>query len=114
MIAEIIRLVIEAALGGTLVVTLVTLRSTKKKASEEARGLEIDNNKRLMDGFNEYIVEPLKKEVNGLRLEVRQLKRAIEKINDCPHAADCPVRHELQNGSNEPDSRDKTTGRGKE
>ncbi|MCQ2313280.1 MAG: hypothetical protein MJZ84_07540 [Paludibacteraceae bacterium] len=102
MLAEIIRIVIEAVLGGTLIVTLVTLRSTKKKASEEARGLEIDNNKRLMDGFNEYIVEPLKKEVNGLRIEVRQLKRAIEKINDCPHAADCPVRHELQNYPTEP------------
>ncbi len=96
MTEEIIRIIIEAILGGTLIVTLVTLRSTKKKASEEARSIEIDNNKKLIDGFNEYIVEPLKKEVNGLRKDVRRLNRAIEKINDCPHASTCPVRRELQ------------------
>ena len=60
--------------------------------------MEIDNNKKLIDGFNEYIVEPLKKEVNGLRKDVRRLNRAIEKINDCPHAGTCPVRRELQDG----------------
>lgn len=98
MTEEIIRIIIEAILGGTLIVTLVTLRSTKKKASEEAKSMEIDNNKKLIDGFNEYIVEPLKKEVNGLRKDVRRLNRAIEKINDCPHAANCPVRRELQDG----------------
>lgn len=98
MTEEIIRIIIEAVLGGTLIVTLVTLRSTKKKASEEAKSMEIDNNKKLIDGFNEYIVEPLKKEVNGLRKDVRRLNRAIEKINDCPHAGTCPVRRELQDG----------------
>lgn len=98
MTEEIIRIIIEAVLGGTLIVTLVTLRSTKKKASEEAKSMEIDNNKKLIEGFNEYIVEPLKKEVNGLRKDVRRLNRAIEKINDCPHAGTCPVRRELQDG----------------
>ena len=98
MTEEIIRIIIEAVLGGTLIVTLVTLRSTKKKASEEAKSMEIDNNKKLIHGFNEYIVEPLKKEVNGLRKDVRRLNRAIEKINDCPHAGTCPVRRELQDG----------------
>ena len=97
MTEEIIRIIIEAVLGGTLIVTLVTLRSTKKKASEEAKSMEIDNNKKLIDGFNEYIVEPLKKEVNGLRKDVRKFTCAVEKINDCPHAANCPVRRELQN-----------------
>lgn len=97
MTEEIIRLVIESVLGGTLIVTLVTLRSTKKKASEEAKSMEIDNLKKLIDGFNEYIVEPLKKEVNGLRKDVKTLNRAIARIQDCPHAGNCPVRSELQN-----------------
>lgn len=97
MTEEIIRLVIESVLGGTLIVTLVTLRSTKKKASEEAKSMEIDNLKKLIDGFNEYIVEPLKKEVNGLRKDVKTLNRAIARIQDCPHAGMCPVRSELQN-----------------
>lgn len=104
MTTEIILAIIEAVLGGTLIVTLVTLRSTKKKASEEAKSMEIDNNKRLMDSFNEYIVEPLKKEVNGLRKDVRRLNRAIEKINDCPRAANCPVRRELQDAKDNPET----------
>lgn len=105
MTEEIIRLIIEALLGGSLIVTLVTLRHTKKKASEEARSIELDNNKKLLDGFNEYIVEPLKKEVNGLRKDIRMLNRAIDKIQDCPHSSNCPVRSELQNAQNREDCR---------
>lgn len=93
---EILRIIVETLMTGTVIVTLVTLGATKKKASEEARSMGIDNDKRLMDNFNEYIVEPLKKEVNALRRDLRKFTRAVEKINDCPHAADCPVRHELQ------------------
>lgn len=96
MTAEIIRLIIEAVLGGTLIVTLVTLRATRKKADEEAKAMEIDNNRKLMDNFENYIVEPLKKEVNALRKDVRRLNRAVEKIPACPHAAQCPVSRELQ------------------
>ena len=98
MTEEIIRIIIEALMSGALIITLVTLRSTKKKAAEQAKSIEIDNDKNIMQNFLEYIVEPLKKEVNGLRKDVRKFTRAIEKINDCPHAADCPVRRELQNG----------------
>ena len=97
---EIIRIILEALMSGALVVTLVTLRSTKKKAAEQAKSIEIDNDKNIMQNFLEYIVEPLKKEVNGLRKDVRKFTRAVEKINDCPHAADCPVRRELQNDQN--------------
>jgi len=105
MTEEIIRLVIEALMGGTLIVTLVTLRSTKKKAAEEAKSMELDNNRKLLDGFNEYIVDPLKKEVNGLRKDIKMLNRAIDRIQDCPHAANCPVRSELQNTQNREDNK---------
>ena len=100
MTEEIIRIIFEALMSGALVVTLVTLRSTKKKADEQAKSIAIDNDKNIMQNFLEYIVEPLKKEVNGLRKDVRKFTRAVEKINDCPHAADCPVRRELQNDQN--------------
>ena len=96
MTGEIIRIIVEAVLGGTLIVTLVTLRSTKKKADEEAKAMEIDNNRKLMENFENYIVTPLKKEVNALRKDVRRLNRAVEKIPACPHAAQCPVSRELQ------------------
>lgn len=97
MTETIIRSIIEALLGGTLIVTLFTLKSTKKKAEEAVKSLELDNNKKLLDSFNEYIVEPLKREVNGLRRDIKMLNRAIDRIQDCPHAANCPVRSELQN-----------------
>ena len=100
MTEEIIRIIFEALMSGALVVTLVTLRSTKKKAAEQAKSIAIDNDKNIMQNFLEYIVEPLKNEVNGLRKDVRKFTRAVEKINDCPHAADCPVRRELQNDQN--------------
>lgn len=111
MTEEIIRIIIEALMSGALIITLVTLRSTKKKAAEQAKSIEIDNDKNIMQNFLEYIVEPLKKEVNGLRKDVRKFTRAIEKINDCPHAADCPVRRELQNGQECPTDRPVTTDR---
>ena len=58
---EIIRIILEALMSGALVVTLVTLRSTKKKAAEQAKSIEIDNDKNIMQNFLEYIVEPLKR-----------------------------------------------------
>ena len=111
---QIILLVANAILGGTLIVTLVTLRAKRKKANEEAKAAELENNKSLMDSFNEYIVEPIKKEVNALRKDVRRLNRAIEKINDCPHAATCPVRNELQNCPDDPADCSAATSRSKE
>lgn len=96
MTADILRLILEAVMSGTLIVTLVTLRSTRKKASEEARAIEIDNSQKLLSNFQQFIVEPLKKEVNALRKDVCRLNRAVEKIPACPHAAQCPVSRELQ------------------
>lgn len=101
MTTEIIRILLEALMGGTLVVTLVTLRSTRKKASEEARSIEIDNSQKLLSNFEQFIVEPLKREVNALRRDVRRLNRAVEKIPACPHASQCPVSRELQANSDE-------------
>lgn len=97
MTTEIIRMVIEAILGGTILVTLVTLKSSRKKAMEEARRATIDNDKELMINFHKFIVEPLKKEVYDLRSYVRMFTKAIAKINDCPNSNACPVRCELQN-----------------
>ncbi|MCQ2351258.1 MAG: hypothetical protein MJ003_04715 [Paludibacteraceae bacterium] len=105
MLETIIRSVIEALLGGALIVTLVTLKSTKKKAEEAVKSMELDNSKKLLDSFNEYIVEPLKKEVNGLRKDIKMLNKAIDRIQNCPHAANCPVRSELQNSQDREDDK---------
>ena len=92
---ELLHLAIDALLGGGLLVTLFTLRSTRRKAKADANKMDIDNDRLLMDSFNSYIVEPLKKEVNALRRDVRRFSRAIERIASCAYADDCPVRREL-------------------
>lgn len=100
MTIEIIRMIIEAVLGGTLLITIATLKASRKKAIEEARRATIDNDKELMINFHKFIVEPLKKEVYDLREYVQMFTKAIAKINDCPNSNNCPVRCELQNTKN--------------
>lgn len=93
--------VLNLLLGSGLVVTLVTLRSQKAKAEEEAKGLALDNDKKVSEMVNEYFVEPLKKDITSLRRQVSRLTRAIEKIPSCPHSADCPVKEELNETKND-------------
>lgn len=93
--------VLNLLLSGGLVVTLVTLRSQKAKAEEEAKGLALDNDKKVSEMVNEYFVEPLKKDITSLRRQVSRLTRAIEKIPSCPHSADCPVKEELNETKND-------------
>lgn len=98
---EIISTVLNALLGTGLVATLATLRSQKAKAEEEAKGLALDNDKKVSELVNEYFVEPLKKDITSLRRQVSRLTRAIEKIPSCPHSADCPVKEELNETKND-------------
>jgi predicted RNase H-like nuclease (RuvC/YqgF family) len=106
---EIISLVLNVLFGGALV-TVFTLRSVRAKASEDVKGVKIDNEEKQLKLMTEYIVEPLKKEIDELRKEtqqlrkdtqqlrkeVRYLQKAIAKISDCSYADSCPVRRELQ------------------
>ena len=94
---NIISLIINALLSGGLIVTLVTLKSTRRKA-------ELENEKTSLETFQTYIVEPLKTEVNELRQEIRTLNSAISKISSCPCADDCPVLDELQDAKRDTQS----------
>jgi len=85
---ELISLILNALFGGGLIISLATLKSTRKQAKQ-------DTDKSLVDNFNDYIVSPLKSEVNELRKSVNRLNRAISKISSCPHASTCPVRDAL-------------------
>ncbi|MDR1729936.1 MAG: hypothetical protein LBR52_04670 [Prevotellaceae bacterium] len=73
------------------------LNTEIKKKDAETDTAEIENIERILKIQIEYIVEPLKKEINGLRKTINFLRLALEKIGVCPHAAGCPVKHELQN-----------------
>lgn len=75
----------------------------KKRHRQEVESIRADNKKKNMelskmyvDEFKQNIADPLRREVGGLRREVKYLRNAIQKIYDCPHAADCPVYDELQ------------------
>ena len=50
---ELISLLLNLILGGSLIVTVATLRSQKKKASAEADGAEIDNAQKLVNMWEE-------------------------------------------------------------
>jgi hypothetical protein len=104
---EIISLLLNLLFGGGLV-ALLTLRAHRAKADAEAKSVEIDNDEKASKIMTEYIVNPLKIEIDELRKEtarlrrnIRQLSSAISKINDCAYAEDCPVRQEMQKSGKE-------------
>lgn len=111
--------------GGTLIgfiIAIATLRSTIKKAAAEAEKAKAeaekakaevekmkaeiaqmtsDNDKSVMGTFREFIVEPLQTEIKGLRRDVKNLRKAINTANSCPHSDNCPVLDELQSQSDD-------------
>ncbi len=109
---EIITLILNALLSGSLIVTLVTLKATRKKANANANAAEasaertsLENDRYLSENINSLLVSPLKKEMNALRKVVQKLQKAIDKVSDCPHSDNCPVIHQLQHNqeNNNPD-----------
>ena len=74
-----------------------------RKYKQEVKHLEAENRQMYMDLAKEYVEEfrrnigePLQQEVGELRKEVKELKDAVEGINDCPYRAECPVRDRMQ------------------
>lgn len=75
----------------------------RKRHRQEVEGLKADNRQKDLDlskdyveAFRKEIADPLRREVRELKREVKKLNNAIAKIQDCPHAGDCPVYDELQ------------------
>ena len=92
---DIISNIVTFCVGGGLV-SLLTLRSTHKKAAEEANAVEATNMQTILETNQKYIVEPLTAKIDELEVTVKCLTCAINKINSCPHSSGCPVRLELQ------------------
>lgn len=72
------------------------LRADVQKTLSEVRGHELDNDKKAIEMIMELVVEPLRKDMSRLQEKVDTLTNAIEKVNSCPHADNCPVSHELR------------------
>jgi hypothetical protein len=104
MTPEMIQLLIAVLLGtgsGSIagfIVAITTIRYERRKRAAEAKEAEQRNDESLVSAFHKFIVEPLTKETDGLRKDIRRFTRAIEKSKECPYAANCPIIHELQNG----------------
>lgn len=101
---ETVRLLFEVILGGGWLVSLVTLRATRKKQTAEALNAEMELGKSCVQEFTKNIAEPLKAKVNdlekavdGLKRETARLRKAINKTNNCQWVDSCPVVRELQN-----------------
>ncbi|KAA6336271.1 hypothetical protein EZS27_015558 [termite gut metagenome] len=62
----------------------------------DVRSHELENVDKGMEILMNQVVEPLKKEIDEVRKELIRLRKAISKINNCPHSIACPVRDELQ------------------
>lgn len=89
----------------------------KKRHRQEVRSIKTENEKKDMelakmyvDEFKTNIAEPLRREVRGLKKEVKNLNNAIAKIQDCPHAGECPVYDELQKQQADDDRADREGG----
>ena len=70
----------------------------RKKHRQEIESLKADNRmkdmelgKAYVDEFRSNIARPLQEEVKDLRMEIAQLRYAIQRIDYCAHRDDCPV-----------------------
>ena len=99
---EIVSIILNLVLGGGFIVTVFTLKQERLKASAnakkaEAESAELDNEEKAAQILMEQVVKPLKTELNGVRRELKGLKKAVESIKDCPHSDACPVRERMRN-----------------
>lgn len=87
---EYISFVLNAVLGGGFLVSLLTLRSTRKKAKAEAKANELDNVQEAITIWREMAAN-LKSElaqsrkendalVNEMRKEIESLRRAVSRL----------------------------------
>lgn len=69
---------------------------------------EMELSKTYVSEFKENIAKPLQDEIKGLRRDVKNLRKAINTANSCPHSDGCPVLDELQKQSDDDDDGNRT------
>ncbi len=95
---ELVSIILNAVLGGGFLITLITIRSAKKKANAEAQATEAGAKSTELDNVQDAITiwremaESLKQElanerlesnkvINEMRTEIESLGRAVKKLN---------------------------------
>lgn len=131
--SEILNIVLGGGLFGT-VMTIVTLRSTARKAKAEAvkaeadaESVRIDNAEHATRILMENIVKPLKDEFNETKdelsgtkkelarntREMARLRKALDGANNCEHRDGCPVLDRLREQPKDHGGERTGAGRGK-
>lgn len=119
--------ILNILLGGgllALVVGVITLKATVRKANADAErakadaeSVRITNTENATRILVENIVKPLKEELNATRTdlqatkremastkrEMARLRKAVEAATGCPHSDGCPVLLKLRDNQKEPD-----------
>lgn len=83
-----ISIILNGIFGGSIIITLVTMKGKHRESLADARGKELANISTEMDILFKSVVAPLKSELNEVRLE---LFRMNDLIKSCPHFRDCPL-----------------------
>jgi hypothetical protein len=79
---------------------IARLRAEVAAARADANRKELENVRVGNEIIMQNIVHPLEVQVKRLNTNVSRLEKAVGKISLCPHAADCPVSHELRKHKN--------------
>lgn len=74
---------------------IARLRAEAAAARANANSKELENARVGNEIIMQNIVHPLEVQIKRLNTNVSRLEKAVGKISLCPHAADCPVSHEL-------------------
>lgn len=76
---ELVSLILNLVLSGGLIGTLVTLKSTKKKAGAEAKASELDNVQEAITIWRE-MAENLRKELAASHENYEEMSRQVESL----------------------------------
>ena len=83
---------ITSLLSGGVIVSLVTLRASRRAAAAAARAAELSNVDTSCRILIDSIVKPLQVRIEENEKEIKLLRCQLMRINYCAHADSCPVR----------------------
>lgn len=72
------------------------LKAAVNQALAQSRSVELDNVRKGNELLMETVVAPLKREISGLRRDVKKFSDAIKEIPKCKLADCCPVSGRLR------------------
>lgn len=132
-ILSLVRVILDVLFVSGGLVLLVTLRSTIKTSKANAQGAATDANDKLMQSYEQHILQPIMKEAENARQreenarqreekqaklyertnqKIDRLTMAIEQIPSCQYAAQCPVACFLQKSADCGDRNENGEGTG--